>query len=163
MTGRRSELIAALEAALPQPRTGLPEDVLQLVSRLAPLVNVDLLINDDQQRTLLTWRDDDVFGPGWHVPGGIIRYRERAVDRVHACALEELGADVESEPQPMFVLESITRAPSRSHHVSLLYRCRLAGALDETRRAVVDPPLRGQWRWHDRCPPNLLPEQAPYA
>jgi len=163
MTGRRSELIAALEATLPQPRTGLPEDVLQLVSRLAPLVNVDLLIQDERRGTLLTWRDDDLFGPGWHVPGGIIRFRERAADGVHACALDELGTDVDSEPQPIFVLESITRAESRAHHVSMLYRCRLAGPLDEARRAGVDPPQAGQWRWHDCCPPNLLPEQAAYA
>lgn len=163
MTSHRIELIAALEATLPEPRTGLPEEVLQLVSRLSPLVNVDLLIKDDRQRTLLTWRDDELFGPGWHVPGGLIRYKERAADRVHACALEELGADVESDAQPMFVHESIGTSRTRAHHVSLLYRCRIAGALDEGRRASSDPPRCGQWRWHDRCPSNLLAEQAAYA
>jgi colanic acid biosynthesis protein WcaH len=33
-------------------------------------------------RTLLTWRDDESFGAGWHVPGGIIRYKETAADRI---------------------------------------------------------------------------------
>ncbi|HEX4565638.1 MAG TPA: NUDIX domain-containing protein [Vicinamibacterales bacterium] len=158
-----TEHIDAIEAVLPDTRHGLPEAVLEFVSRLTPLVNVDLLIKDDRGCTLLTWRDDAFFGPGWHVPGSIIRYKERTIDRVHACAREELGADVESEAQPLFILEGINRAQTRGHHVSLLFRCRLRSALDERRRATADPPSAGQWRWHERSPVNLLREQAAYA
>jgi colanic acid biosynthesis protein WcaH len=42
------------------------------------MVNVDLFISDDQGRVLLTWRDDEIFGAGWHIPGGMIRYKETA-------------------------------------------------------------------------------------
>ena len=163
MTDPRRELIASLEATLPETRAGLPEDVLQFVSRLTPLVNVDLLIQDDRRRTLLTWRDDERFGAGWHVPGGLIRLKERASVRIRACAREELGADVESDAGPIFVLEGISEEPTRGHHVSLLYRCRLLGPPDQSRCAASDPPRAGQWRWHDRCPPDLLREQAAYA
>jgi ADP-ribose pyrophosphatase YjhB (NUDIX family) len=158
-----SKHIAAIEATLSDTRDGLPEELLQFVSRLTPLVNVDLLIQDEHARTLLTWRDDEFFGPGWHVPGSIIRHKELAIDRIRACAHEELGAEVESEEQPLFVLEGISQAQTRGHHVSLLYRCRLRSAADESRRARGEPTAEGQRRWHDRCPANLLREQAAYA
>jgi ADP-ribose pyrophosphatase YjhB (NUDIX family) len=155
--------IEALEAGLEDPRRGLPPVVFHFLSRIGPLVNVDLLIQDDCSRTLLTWRDDEFFGPGWHVPGGIIRYKETAADRVQACAREELGVPVSSEATPLIVLESISDQRTRGHHISLLYRCRLRGALDDANRATSDPPLPGQWRWHDRCPPDLIEEQRGYA
>lgn len=155
--------IEALEAALGDPRRGLPEDVFRFVSRVTPLINVDLLIQDDRSRTLLTWRDDEFFGPGWHVPGGIIRYKETAAERVRACARAELGADVSSEPAPLLVLEDIGGHDTRGHHISLLFRCRLLSPPDEGRRAASDPPSSGQWRWHDRRPPDLIGAQGQYA
>ena len=76
MTSRGlSAMIAALEAEIGDPRHGLPEEVFRLVSRLTALINVDLLIQDEGRRTLLTWRDDEFYGAGWHIPGGIIRYK----------------------------------------------------------------------------------------
>src|SRR6185295_12919473 len=83
-------LAAYLEARAAEVRRDLPEDMFLLVSRLTPLVNVDLLIKDNQNRTLLTWRDDEYYGAGWHIPGGIIRFRETAADRVLAVGRGEL-------------------------------------------------------------------------
>jgi colanic acid biosynthesis protein WcaH len=157
---RRS--IEALEAALGDPRRGLPEDLFLFVSRIIPLINVDLLIQDDS-RTLLTWRDDEFYGPGWHVPGGIIRYKELARDRLRACAREELGADISSDSQPLLVAESIRNQDARGHHVSLLFRCTLLSPPDGARRAIVDPPRPGQWRWHDECPADLIEAQRAYV
>jgi ADP-ribose pyrophosphatase YjhB (NUDIX family) len=157
------QCIDTLEAALGDSRRGLPEDVFQFVSRITPLVNVDLLINDDRSRTLLTWRDDEFFGSGWHVPGGIIRYKEPVADRIRACAREELGADVSCDPAPLLVSETIRAQSTRGHFISLLFRCRLLGAPDEARRAGPDRPSPGQWRWHDRCPPDLLDVHGQYA
>ena len=162
MTTPRDSHINALEAAVGDPRRGLPEDIFRFVSRVTPLINVDLLIQDDRARTLLTWRDDEFFGPGWHIPGGIIRYKESSAERVGLCAREELGAEVSSEPAPLFVFEDIGRQETRGHHVSLLYRCRLVTPLDEARRAAA-PPRPGQWRWHAWAPPDLIEEQRPYA
>jgi len=155
--------IETIEAGLGDPRRGLSADVFRFVSRITPLVNVDLLIQDDRSRTLLTWRDDEFYGPGWHVPGGIIRYKESAADRIHACAREELGADVASDGAPLLVLESTREQDTRGHHISLLFRCRLLSPPDGARRAASDRPPSGQWRWHDRCPPDLLEAQRPYA
>jgi len=156
--------VEAVEAAAGDPHRGLPDEIFLLVSRLTPLVNVDLLIQDDRGRTLLTWRDDEYFGAGWHVPGSIIRFKEFAIDRVHACAREELGAEVSCDAAPLLVAEAIESGlRSRAHAISLLYRCRLTTAPDERRRAAGDPPAAGQWRWHDGCPPDLIATQRQYA
>ena len=155
--------IATLEEAAGDARGGLPEDLFLFVSRITPLVNVDLLVKDDRDRTLLTWRDDEFFGRGWHVPGGIIRYKESAADRVRACARDELGADVECEAAPLLVSETIRPARARGHFVSLLFRCRILTGPDPLRRAASGCHARGSWQWHDHCPPDLLDVQRHYA
>lgn len=40
-------LIAPLEAAIGDPCQGLPEEVFLFVSRVTPMINVDLLIQDE--------------------------------------------------------------------------------------------------------------------
>jgi colanic acid biosynthesis protein WcaH len=154
--------IAILESAVGDPHRGLPEEIFLLVSRIAPLVNVDLLIQDEARHTLLTWRDDEFFGTGWHVPGSVIRYQELAADRIHACARQELGAEVAFESVPLLVSEHVAARSSRGHAISLLYRCSLLTPPDERRRARVTPPSAGEWRWHAGCPQDLLSAQDPY-
>jgi len=155
--------IAAIESSIDDPRGGLPEDLFLFASRITPLVNVDLLIRDDAGRTLLTWRSDEYYGSGWHIPGGIIRYKETAADRIHACALEELGAQVAFEAVPLLVSETIRKQNSRGHFVSLLYLCKLVTPPDESRRAHSNPPAAGEWQWHNRCPRDLLNIQSQYT
>jgi ADP-ribose pyrophosphatase YjhB (NUDIX family) len=155
--------IETLEAAIGDPRRGLPEDVFRFVSGITPLVNVDLLIQDDRGRLLLTWRDDEHFGAGWHVPGGIIRYKEASADRVRACAREELAADISFDPAPICVTETILESRDRGHAVSLLFRCRLVTPPDPAREAVTATPSAGQWRWHQGAPPDLIDVQSGYA
>ena len=155
-------LVAALETAIDDPRRGLPEEVFRFVSRITPLPNVDLLIQDRDRGTLLTWREDELFGTGWHLPGGVIRYKETAEQRVRACARAELGADVAPESAPLAVTEGIADRRTRGHHIALLYRCRLLGGPDPSRRAGTRPEP-GRWQWHSRCPADLLELQRPYA
>jgi colanic acid biosynthesis protein WcaH len=150
------DAIRLLDELAGDPHTGLPEELFLFVSRITPLVNVDLLIQDDARRTLLTWRSDDHYGCGWHIPGGIIRYKESSHQRIHEVARQELGAAVEFDPTPVAVIESIARERNRGHFISLLYRCRLASALDPQREAATDPPASGSWRWHTGAPSDLL-------
>ncbi len=157
-----SAAISALESAIGDPRRGLPLDIFHFVSRVAPLINVDLLIQEEG-RTLLTWRDDEFFGAGWHVPGGIIRYKEQAADRIRACARLELGSEVTFDAEPILVSEFIREQDNRGHFISLLYRCRLLTPPDEARRATSDAPCAGEWRWHEGCPPDLIEVHARYA
>jgi ADP-ribose pyrophosphatase YjhB (NUDIX family) len=155
------EAIAMFESIIGDARRGLPEEVFLFISRHTPIINVDLLIQSDG-RTLLTWRDDEFFGAGWHVPGGIIRYKETAADRIRACARDELAADVSFDPAPMLVSETIRDQINRGHFISLLFRCRLLTALDQTKRARLGVPSPGEWRWHEGAPPDFLEVQRQY-
>jgi len=149
--------ITLLKSAAADPSTGLPEEVFLLVSELTPMVNVDLLIKDNEGRTLLTWRDDPHYEPGWHVPGGIVRFKERLEDRVRAVAREELGAGVEFGQIPLAINEVIRPdRKTRGHFVSLLYRCRLSTPPDERQRYRSGRPRPAQWKWHAQCPDNII-------
>lgn len=156
-----NEAIATLDQWAGSGEGGLPEELFFFVSRLTPLVNVDLLIQDEKKRTLLTWRDDHFFGRGWHLPGGVIRYKERAVDRIEKCAEEELGAGVDYEASPTAIVETAEERRTRGHFISLLYKCTLQGEPDPARRAGEQPKV-GEWSWHDHCPDNILKVQQVY-
>ena len=157
------DLIRRLETLVPEPRKGLPDEVFRLVSRLTPLVNVDLLIKDDGGRTLLTWRDDGLSPAGWHVPGGIIRFQETAATRIAAVARRELQAEVKFEPAPLAINELIDPAQrTRGHFISLLYRCRLTTPLPEGSRFLPGKPRRDAWMWHAACPEDLIPVHGIY-
>ena len=153
-----SDLIRRLEAFIPDSHQGLPEEVFRLVSRLTPLVNVDLLIQDAKLGTLLTWRNDDFSAAGWHVPGGIIRFKETAAARVRAVARGELRVDVEFDPAPIAISEGINHAlQTRGHFFSLLFRCRLTTPLDESRRFRPEQPQPDFWGWHKSYPADMIP------
>jgi len=157
-----ADAVAYLVKQVPNPAAGLPEDVFFYISRTTPLVNVDLLIRDERGRTLLAWRNDQLAGVGWHVPGGIVRFKETLETRVRKVAETELGAAVTIEPHPIALHQLMQPVREiRGHFISLLYRCHLPpGFVPENKgRAVEDP---GYLRWHDRCPENLLGCQEMY-
>ena len=155
------EAIAVLDRVASEAEDGLPEELFLFVSRVTPLINVDLLIQDGKKRTLLTWRDDGRFGRGWHIPGGVIRYKERAADRIQRCSQEEIGASVDHEPAPIVIIETTEDQRDRAHFISLLYRCTLKGEPDPKRRAGANPQV-GEWQWHSGCPEDILPVQRVY-
>jgi ADP-ribose pyrophosphatase YjhB (NUDIX family) len=156
--GNLEDLVRLVEGHVADASQGLPEELFLLVTRLTPVVNVDLLIKDDRNRTLLTWRDDGYeYSPGWHVPGGIIRYKERSADRIQAVAAKELGASVSFRPEPIAIREVFHPARrNRGHFISLLFRCELESPPDERLHFVAGAPQNGQWAWHSGCPANLI-------
>lgn len=156
-TDRLGNLVQELQAITGDPTKGLPEEVFIYASQITPLVNVDLLIKDEVNGVLLTWRDDDYYDAGWHVPGGIIRYKETFSDRIHAVARQELGASVVYDPDPIAINQVIHPTKRiRGHFISLLFACRLTSPPTVTMAAHV-PPTKGQWQWHKTCPKNLIP------
>jgi ADP-ribose pyrophosphatase YjhB (NUDIX family) len=151
------EVIDSLYLYIKDPAEGLPEDVFLFTSEITPLINVDLLIKNEAGDTLLTWRDDAYYSPGWHIPGGIIRYKETISRRVHAVALNELGAKISFEKTPLAINELIHPSRKvRGHLISLLYRCSLLGQLNENLRYEKGNPKPGEWAWHNKCPDNLI-------
>jgi ADP-ribose pyrophosphatase YjhB (NUDIX family) len=156
MAGRIGNLVLELQAVTTDPSRGLPEELFLYVSRITPLVNVDLLIRDKAKGILLTWRDDDEYGAGWHVPGGIIRFRETFSDRIHAVAHQELGASVAHGADPIAINQIISPTNAiRGHFISLLFDCELISRLDEA-LAAHGKAESGQWAWHKMCPPDLI-------
>lgn len=150
-------LIDALDECAGNPTGGLPEELFLFVSRITPMVNVDLLVKNDNGEILLTWRDDEFHGPGWHIPGGIIRYKEKIKDRIKAVARNELGADIEFNPTPLMVSEIIQHNKrDRGHFISMLHECRLISDPDKNLHCTNEKPKVREWKWHSHCPENLI-------
>jgi ADP-ribose pyrophosphatase YjhB (NUDIX family) len=146
-------------ANMSDPRKGLSDEVFHFIRKVTPLINVDLLIRRDGH-TLLAWREDE-YDTGWHIPGGIIRFREDFLSRIEAVALTEIGATVESESSPCNIAE--LREHSRGHFISLLYRCNLTSELDPARMySGHGQPANGSLSWIEGLPKDFYPAQLFY-
>jgi ADP-ribose pyrophosphatase YjhB (NUDIX family) len=163
MNSAHENALELLDSWVGHPGKGLPYELFLFISTLVPMVNVDLLITDDRKRVLLTWRDDEIHGKGWHVPGGMIRYKETAEERILATARDELGAGVAFHPAAEIEQIIEPRRRLRGHHIALLYRCRLTSEPSETLRFTGGEPKRGQWAWHQNCPVNLIDAHRCYC
>lgn len=155
--------IITLESLIQDPTKSLPEDIFQFISRTTPLINVDLLIKDKQKRTLLTWRDDNYSGPGWHIPGGIIRFKETIAYRITEVAKHELGAEVKFDQVPLVINEVIhPERNTRGHFISLLFKCSFVTPPDESHHYKSGNPEPNEWMWHRTCPENIIPVHEMY-
>ncbi|MBU4580267.1 NUDIX hydrolase [Patescibacteria group bacterium] len=153
----RTKAISILESSIKNPSKGLSEDLFYFVSRITPLINVDLLIKNEQDDTLLTWRSDKFYSFGWHIPGGIIRFKETLSDRINAVAAEELGVEIKFKKEPIAINEAIdSLRKDRGHFISLLYECRLISSLDDGLKFKKGTPKPGEWAWHSKCPDNII-------
>lgn len=159
-----AEAIAVLNRHVTNPTEGLPQDVFLYISKVTPLVNVDLLIKDEKGRTLLSWRDDKYTGTGWHVPGGIIRFKEKLETRVRKVAEIEIGRAVDFDPVPVEVHQSIYDHAHdiRSHFISFLYKCYLPSSFVPENKGLSDKDA-GYLMWHKDCPKDLLECQRMYC
>ncbi|PKL87835.1 MAG: NUDIX hydrolase [Ignavibacteriae bacterium HGW-Ignavibacteriae-2] len=148
------EAIKYIEEQVSHPEIGLPEEIFHFVSRHVPMVNVDLLIKDENKRTLLAWRDDEFAGTGWHIPGGIIRFKEKLETRIKKTAENEIGAIIKYDPEPLAINQVICQQDTRGHFISLLYKCFLPGNFVPINNLTENEP--GYLKWHDYCPDNLV-------
>ena len=150
------EAIKFLEKEVTDPSQGLPDEVFFYISRMTPLVNVDLLIKDENGRTLLSWRNDQHCGKGWHVPGGIIRLKEKLEERILKVAETEIGTTVKFDVVPIAVNEIIDKELKlRSHFISILYNCFLSSKFIPKNIGLSDKDA-GYLMWHDSCPDDIL-------
>lgn len=158
------EAVREIERAAAHPETGLPDEVFRLVTKLTPMINVDLLIRNEAGETLLTWREDTLCSPGWHIPGGIIRFQEPIGHRIHAVAQSELRTDVFFEPDPLKVTEFILPNQAyRNHFISLLYGCRLTGPVPDVLHCKdLQNPKQGEYAWFNAVPEKILKVHLKY-
>jgi colanic acid biosynthesis protein WcaH len=89
---------------------------------MTPFINVDLLIKT-KYGVLLTWRDDVHSGKGWHIPGGIVRYKEHINSRIGKVASSELGIKITDSKFIELNEIIVKRKKNRAHFISLLYEC----------------------------------------
>jgi ADP-ribose pyrophosphatase YjhB (NUDIX family) len=150
------DAIDYLEKSIEKDTDMLPEELFLFVSRLTPLVCADLLIQDNRNRTLFTWRDDKIFGKGWHLPGGVIRHNERFSSRIVKVGQIELGAELEFDPDPCRFVEDLTVGKTnRGHFIAFLFRCRLLSDPD-ARQYIEGTPRTGDWAWFQGVPDPLI-------
>jgi len=138
------------------PTQGLPEDVFLFLSEISPLPNIDLLVKDCDGRILLAWRNDQWFGSGWHVPGGIIRLKESFEDRIQKTAKNELGTFVSYSENPVEIYQIIdTELKTRGHHITFVFDCKVPDdyVIDNKGLSECDT---GFLAWHSRYPDNML-------
>lgn len=146
-------------ANMADPRNGLSDEVFHFIRKVTPLINVDLLIRRNE-RVLLAWREDE-YHKGWHIPGGIVRFREEFHARIDAVARLEVGVTVESEAVPCNLAE--LRHHPRGHFISLLYRCSLTSEIEPARiYSGRGKPANGSLSWFEGVPQNLYPTQLFY-
>lgn len=151
-----TDAISVLDKHVPDPSAGLPDEVFYYISRVTPLVNVDLLIKDENGRTLLSWRDDQYSGKGWYIPGGIVRFKETLETRVEKVAQNEIGIGIQYDHVPIAVKQCINpKNNNRGHFISILYKCFLSGKFIPNNKnfSSIYP---GYLKWHSSCPDNLL-------
>ena len=149
------EAIKFLDKQISNPSSGLPEEVFLFISRIIPMVNVDLLIKDENGRILLSWRDDLFVGAGWHLPGGIIRFKEKMEERILKVAEIEIGTVVEFDPVPIAINEIVLKQKIRGHFISFLYKCFLSNKYIPKNKGLSEKD-RGYLKWYEKCPLNLI-------
>lgn len=139
---------------------GIGEDLYQAVSQLVPSVSVELLVKStDRKSTLLIWREDEFYGPGWHVPGGVVRFKERLQQRVCKVAKNELNRDLASVDGPVGFHEMFNEDRDvRGHFLAFVFEVTLKHQ-PEKDRCAGDQPEDGMWRWFDHCPDDLISNQ----
>lgn len=152
-----------LDQGISSGSQGLGEKLFLLVSKLTPLINVDLLIKNRKGEVLLCYRED-AFYKGWHIPGGVIRFKESVKERLQGTARKELGAVLRSWSGPLAVFEKICwDRDVRGHFIAMLYLCRLKSGPRPSLRCIdLRAPRGGQWAWFRSAPRNLLTQHRVY-
>lgn len=156
------------EAGIVQEQ-GLGTELFHFSSTLAPVVNVDLLVTDDDNHVLLSWRNDYQTEFGWHIPGSCIRFRETIEDAIQRCAQNELGSPVMYSLEPIKVYEfhwkrhrpHIADQRERAHFITLVYACKLPDRFDIINQKIPEG-TPGHLRWFDTMPEDILPIQKCY-
>ena len=109
-------------------REGLPEHLFEYISSITPMINVDLLVHSPNKGVILSWRSDKFYGPGWHIPGGIVRYKERLIDRLKYVARHELMLENLVFKGPIDFHEMFNfQRNIRGHFISFVFKSTLDG------------------------------------
>ena len=110
-----------LSKKVKNPKQGLPQGVFDAISQLVPFPACEIVVFNSKGEMLLTWRQDQWWN-GWHIPGGLMRFKETFQERLNNTAKKELGAGIKSF-KFLFVENYYTEL--RGHSVSCVFLCKL--------------------------------------
>lgn len=161
-----SALIFLLHKYVSNAKEGLPDRLFFFVSSITPLINVDLLVqrsSKGKKQTLLSWRDD-FFYKGWHIPGGIVRFKETFAERIEKVAGVELGSRISRIGKLVAINEKVSyERDIRGHFVSLLFQVDLHQPPNYLEWGHGEDSLSsGELRWHENPPSNLIRQHRVY-
>ncbi len=121
-----------------EPRKLNYEDLAEVV-RLAPLVSIDLIIEDCKGRVLVGMRNNEPAKGFWFVPGGRILKNERIAEAFERVIKTELGIDANYNDAEfvgafdhMYDTNFAQRQGFGTHYVVLAHRIKLNDAVDIT-------------------------------
>lgn len=153
------------QPSLPASPERLPAEVFASVVANAPLISIDLIIENAQGQILLGLRTNPPAKDYWFVPGGRIRKGEKLDDAFARLTREELGiAASRSEARLLGVYEhfydtDFTGMEGRStHYIVLAYR------LTVSRHEWPLPQQQhSEYQWIDEDRVAYLPSVHPYT
>lgn len=147
-----SECLSELESYTHYPEMGVGDEIFHYISSITPIVNVDLLIYQEHRGILLAWREDE-FQSSWHIPGGILRFKETFDTRIQRTACCEIGTQIKYNAEPKAINQIILEQRIRGHFISFLFQCYLP---DDYMICETDlEPKPGELRWFAECPKNF--------
>jgi len=132
----------------PPSRPVARDDFLQVV-RHAPLVAVDLIVENARGEVLLGLRENEPAKGTWFVPGGAVRKDERLADAIARVALTELGVEVDPATatfagvfEHLYPTNFAGAEGFGTHYVVLAYRLRFPEGAD-----IRPDTQHGALRW----------------
>ncbi len=109
----------------------LPDILFRQVVTHAPLVAIDLIVQDRQRRVLLGWRRNPPARGYWFVPGGRVRKDETLADAFTRISAAELGETFQLEQsifmgiyQHFYSENFCGEARSSTHYITLAHQLR---------------------------------------
>lgn len=115
---KETKELSRLLLKIDNPHEGLPQEVFDSLVKIVPFASCELIIVN-KKGVLLTWREDK-YWHGWHIPGGLMRFRDSFDERIKKVAKEELGVNIKKY-KFLFPINYVNC--SRGHAVSLVFLC----------------------------------------
>jgi colanic acid biosynthesis protein WcaH len=147
----------------PQAQGRLDNELFRTVVDAAPLVSIDLIVENAHGEVLLGRRRNPPAQGSWFVPGGRVRKNETLKKAFARLAQEELGVELNIEAalcvgvfEHFYDTDFAGTADSSTHYVVLAYRLRL-----DLTRDTLPPAQHEDYRWMQPAKAASDPEVHP--
>ena len=146
------------------PRSGLGKTLFEALSELTPIVNIELIVSDTNARVALVYRDDEFYGPGWHLPGGVLRFKENLVERVHRTASKEVGCKNLTDLVFLNHFEVFAaNRDTRGHFISFLFSAVDMKLVELENFESNKNYKHGDAAMFSNFPENIIPQHSKYG